>query len=88
MLAGGPNEQSGEEIRQRRMIVPVRQQASEKIGAAQQRTIGGRCASNHDMVASARPHVPSVEHKLFGAQTCLPSLVIKNLRDLNQFLPA
>ena len=39
-LARRPDELPGEQIRQRRMIVPIRHQAAEQVGPAQDRTIG------------------------------------------------
>ena len=46
-LARGSDEEAGEEIGQRRMSLPVEDQALEQVGAAQKRRVGRRAAAEH-----------------------------------------
>ena len=52
-LAGRTDEHAGEQIRERRMVLPVSDQAAQQIGAPQQRAVGGRRTANGDVVAPA-----------------------------------
>src|SRR5262245_3668380 len=87
MLAGGPKEQSRKQIGQRGVIVPVRQQASEKIRAAEDGAVYGRRTPNHDVIAPTCPDVPSIEHKLLSSQARLSGFVVENLYRLNKLGP-
>ncbi len=68
VLAGGADEQAGEQIGQRRMILPEADQAAQQIGAAQERAVGGRGAADDDVIAAAGAGVAAVEHEFFGAE--------------------
>ena len=63
----GPDEQAAEEIGKRRMVVPVRQQAAQQVGPAQERRIGRRCAAEHEVIAAAGAGVAAVDHELLGS---------------------
>ena len=67
-LRGGADEQPAEQIGQRRMVVPVRQQAAQQVRPAQERRIGRRGAAEHEVVAAAGAGVAAVEHELLGSQ--------------------
>src|SRR5207248_5242677 len=67
-LTGGPDEKSREKVRQRRMVLPVGNEALQKIGAPQQWTLRRRRAAERDMVAAAGARVPAVEHEFLGAE--------------------
>src|SRR5579859_5174616 len=77
MLAGGTDEQAGEKIRQRRVVLPVTDQASQKIGTAQEGAVVGSGAAEHHMISATGSRVPPVDHKFFGAQTTLASQLIE-----------
>ena len=66
-----------EQVRQRRMVVPVADQAAQQVGPAQKRTVGRRRAAEHDVVAAAGAGVPAVEHELLGAQPAEPRLLVQ-----------
>ena len=53
MLAGRPDEQTREEVRDRRVIVPVAEQAAQQIRPAQDRAVGRRRAAEDDVIAAA-----------------------------------
>ena len=86
-LAGGTDEQAREEVRERRMVVPVGDEAGEQVGAAQERGIGGCCAAQHEMVAAAGPGVAPVEHELFGREAREARRLVERLGVLHQRLP-
>src|SRR3984957_5497466 len=51
-LGCGTDEESGEQIRQGRMIVTVADQASKQVRATKEERILRRCSAHHDMVAA------------------------------------
>ena len=67
-LAGGADEQAGEQVGQRGMVLPVGDDAGEQIGPAQERAVRRREAAEHDVVAAAGADMPAVEHELLGAE--------------------
>src|ERR1700719_16967 len=67
-LACRTEKQTGEEVRQRRMIVPVRDQASKQIRTPKEWTVCRRRATQHEVIAAASPGVASVEHELLGSE--------------------
>ena len=67
-LAGRPDEQAGEQIRQRRPPLPIEHQAFEQIGPAQERAVGGLEAAEHDVIAAAGAGMAAVDHELVGAE--------------------
>ena len=78
-LAGRADEQAGEQVRQRRMVVPVGDQAAQQIGAAQERPVGRRGAAEHEVVAAAGAGVAAVEHELLGGQPRLPRRLVEDV---------
>ena len=50
------------------MILPVGDDTGEQIGSAQEWAVGGRHATEHDVVAAASADVAAVEGKLLGAE--------------------
>ena len=49
------------------MIVPVRDQAAQQIGPAQERRVVGGRAAEHEVIAAAGAGVAAVEHEFLGA---------------------
>jgi hypothetical protein len=86
-LAGRPDEHAGKQIRQRRMILPVRQQALQQVRAPQQRAVRRGRASQRDVIAATGAHVAAVEHELFSRQARLPRFLVKRFGGRDQFLP-
>jgi hypothetical protein len=56
-LAGWAHELPAEEIRQRRVIVPIPNEAAQQIGPAKERRILRRCAADDDVIPAARASV-------------------------------
>ena len=77
-LAVRADEQAREQVRQRRVVVPVGDQAAEQVGPAEERAVGRRRAAEDDVVAAAGAGVPAVEHELLGAQPRLPGLLVED----------
>ncbi|MNV20243.1 hypothetical protein D3C71_1111340 [compost metagenome] len=86
-LAGGADEQARKQVRQGRMIDPVRQQAGQHVGAAQERAVGRRGAAQHEVVAAARAGVASVGHELFGGQARLERGLVQEFGVVHQVGP-
>ena len=86
-LARRPDEQAGEQIRQRRPVVPIGHQASQQVGAAEEGTVDRPRAAQHDVVAAAGAGVPAVEHEFLGPQPRAPGLVVERRRVADEFLP-
>ena len=80
MLAGRADEQAREQVRQRRVVVPVAHEAAQQIGPPQERAVGGRRAADDDVVAAAGAGVTAVEHELLGAEPRLPRLLVERRR--------
>ena len=87
MLAGRADEQAGEEIRQRRMVEPVAEQALQKVRSPQQRRIGGGRSAQHHVVAAAGPGVAAVDHELLRPEPRGARLVVDDGGLLDELLP-
>src|SRR4051794_4501546 len=59
-LAGRTDEQAREEVRERRMALPVEDDALEQIGPAQERALGRPCAAHNDVAAAAGTDATSI----------------------------
>ena len=86
-LAGRPDEQTGKQIRQRRVPQHVEHQALEQIGPPQERTVGGAQSAEHDVVAAAGPGVPAVDHEFVGAEPRGARVPVDAARDVDGFAP-
>src|SRR2546423_11502538 len=78
-LARGPDEEPREEKRERGMVLPVGDQASQQIRAAQQRALHGRRAAERHVIAAARARVAPVEHELLGAEAREARFLVERL---------
>ena len=76
MLAGRADEQSAEQKRQRRVILPVAEQASQQVRAAQNRAVCRRRSADHDVVAAAGADVAAIDHEFLSAQAGLAGLFV------------
>ena len=86
-LTGGAEELPGEQVRQRRMVVPVGDQAPQQVRTPQERAVRRRRAAEDDVIAAAGSRVASVEHELLGRETELPGVFIERGRLLDQLVP-
>ena len=67
-LRGRADEPAGEQVRQRRVALPVGQQRHQQIGPAQQRRLGRGDSAERDVVAAAGAAVGAVDVERLGAQ--------------------
>jgi len=86
-LARRTDEEPGEQIRQRRMVVPIADEACEQIGAAQEWAVGRRRGAQHHVIAAACTRMASVEHELFGAQIRFVGGAVKERRVVDELAP-
>ncbi len=87
-LAGGADEQAGEQVGECRVVLPVADQAHQQIGPSQAGRIGGRGRANRDVVAATGAGVAAVEHEFLGAEAGEACLFVKRLCVLHQLRPA
>ena len=76
-LARRADEATGEQVGQRRVPLPVRHQAGEQVGAAQQRRVDRLAAAQRQVVAAAGAGVRAVEVELLGRQPLGPRGVVE-----------
>ena len=81
-------EQAREQIRQRRMVVPVREQAAQEIRPPQERRILRRRAAEHEVVAAAGADVTAVNHEFLGAQLTAACCVVEERGCFDELVPA
>ena len=86
-LAGRADEQPREQVRQRRMVVPVRDQAAEQVRPPEERGVLRTRAAQHDVVAAAGARVASVEHELLGRQARQARRLVQRFGVVEQFVP-
>ena len=87
-LARGSDEQPREEVRERRMVQPVADQAAQQVGPAQERAVGGRRPAEHDVVAAAGARVAPVEHELLGGEAQRARVRVELRRLVDELAPA
>ncbi len=68
-LAGWADERTGEEVGQRRVVLPVGDQTAQQVRPPQQRAVRRRDAAQGDVIAAASAGVATVNHKLLGAES-------------------
>ena len=87
-LRGRADELAGEQVRQRRMTLPMGQQRDQQIRPAQQRRLRRGDAADGDVVAAAGPPVAAVDGEGLGAEPALPGLLVQRGGDLDLLVPA
>ena len=65
-LAGRADEHAREQIRQRRVPLPVQHEAPQEIWAAQERRILWRATADHHVIAATGAGVPAVNQEAVG----------------------
>ena len=87
-LAGGSDEQPGEQVGQRRMPLPIEQQALQHVGPAQERRVRRARSADHHVRAAAGAGVAPVDHELVGPQPAGARIGIDPGGDLDGLAPA
>src|SRR5688572_7924420 len=77
VLAARANKEAAEEIRERGMMLPVAEEATEQIGPAQEGAVGGRGSADDQMISSAGADVPAIDHEFFRAQSGQARFMVK-----------
>src|SRR5205823_14505672 len=75
-LARRPDEHPGEEIRERRMVLPIGDEAAQEVRTPQDRAVRRCRPSKRHVVAAAGAGVAPVEHELLGAEPRQARLLI------------
>jgi hypothetical protein len=87
-LARRADEEPGEEVRERRVVEPVADEAPQQVGAAEDRAVRGRRAAEDDVVAAAGSRVPPVEHELLGAEARRARVLVERGHVRDELAPA
>ena len=76
MLARWTDEQSREEVRERRMVVPVSDEALEQIRPPENGAVRRGRAADDDVIPAAGAGVAAIEHELFGPEPGLAGFIV------------
>ena len=87
-LARRADEQSREQVGQRRMVLPIGDDRREQIRPAQERAVRRRQPAHHDVIAAARAGMPAVQHELLGNQPRRFRIFIERRRVGDDLVPA
>ncbi len=86
-LARGADEETREQVGERRVDLPVADQGAQQVRAAQQRAVrGGRPPDGH-VVAAAGAGVAAVEHEFLGAQPREARLLVEERHVVGELVP-
>jgi len=86
-LAGGADEHAAEQIAQRRVVVPVGDEAGQQVRPAQEGAVGGGGAAEHEVVAATSAGVAAVEHELLGRQARVVRRFVEEFGVVDEFGP-
>src|SRR3954453_6149873 len=87
MLTGRADEQSREEERQGRMILPISEQAAQEVGAPQEGAVRRGWTAQNNMIAAACANVASINEKLLRSKPCQAGFVVEDSRIPDQMIP-
>src|SRR5262249_13849784 len=80
MLRRRADEEAGEEVRERRVVLPVAQQAGEEFGTTEERALERVRAADDDLVAAAGADGAAVDEELLGREPRGACLVVERER--------
>ena len=86
-LAGRADEPAGEQVRERRVVLPVGDDAAEQVGPAQKRAVGWRRAAEGQVVAAAGTGVSAVEMERLSPEPGGPRVGVDAGGDVHQLRP-
>src|SRR5439155_13928227 len=87
VLRGRADEESREQIGERRVVLPVAQEAADQIRTPEQRTVERVRGPDHDVVPPAGADGPAVDQELLGREPRQPGLLVDRDRVLAQLSP-
>src|SRR5438874_11369092 len=70
------------------MVVPIAQEAAQKIRPPEPRRVRGSCAAKGEVIAAAGAGMATVEHEFFRCETRFARRGVKERRPFGQFIPA
>ena len=86
-LAGRADEEPAEQIGQRRMVLPIGDDAFQHVGAAQERTVGRGLRPHHDMITAAGAGVAAIQQEFLGRKPAGGRFLIQGLGDVHLLAP-
>jgi hypothetical protein len=87
-LAGGPDEESREQVGQRGVVLPVEDQRAQQIRTPQEGAVHRGGAAHDHVVAAAGARVAPVDHELVGAQARLACHLVHGFGGGHALAPA
>ncbi len=87
-LAGGPDEQAGKQIGQRRVALPIEDQALEQIRPTQERAVRRSLPAHHHVIAATRAGMAAVEHEFVGAEPREPRFLVERAGVVDGLAPS
>ncbi len=87
MLARRSDKHPGEQVGERRMVLPITNQASQQIGAAQECAVRRGGAADHNVIASSGARVLPIHHEFLSSQASLSRQCVDGLGRPHQFFP-
>ncbi len=87
-LARRPDEQPREHVRQRGMVLPIRDDRRQQIRPPQERALRRRHPAQHDVIAAAGAGVLAVQHELLGGEARRMRVVVERRRVRDDLVPA
>lgn len=87
-LGGRTDEEAGEEIGQRRVLLPEQNERFQEVGSAHEGAVIQSFGTGDDVIAAPRSGVAAVDQELVGAEPALPRLFIDRLRCSDALVPA
>ncbi|MEY3459378.1 MAG: hypothetical protein RL215_2535 [Planctomycetota bacterium] len=87
-LAGGADEEAGEEVREGGMVVPEGNEAAEEIGSAEEGAVAGRGGSEDKVIPATGTGMASIALKFFGTESAVASIFVDAGGDVFEFFPA
>ena len=86
-LARRADEAPGEEVGQRRVVLPVRDQAAQQVGPAQEGAVGRRGATEREVAAAAGSRMGAVGRELLAREAGLTGVGGERRRALHELRP-
>jgi hypothetical protein len=87
VLARGSDVSSGEEVRERRVILPESHHASEDIGTAKDWAVLKGCAPDNNVATTASWNVSTADGELLCSETILAGFFVEHDIDGLEFIP-
>src|SRR5262249_51503933 len=87
VLRRRPDEEAGEGVRERRVVLPVAEEAAEEVRAAEERAVERMGRAEGDVVPAPRSDGAAVDQELLAREPCEPRLLVERERGLAELVP-